>query len=184
MSTTLCQGKLAASQIALLRDQPNSITQTISAKLTFRLGATYDARMRIKKKLSSNTRLYLYGGFVFLPLMIAMLIYYSFRINLPALLDWAWNEPALRLDSRLDWLVYNAPDGLWAFALMSFLVLTCSDDSAIVRRTYYATGTILMVGLEALQGSLLPGTFDWMDLLAILFGACSAWFFLSRCLSR
>jgi len=95
-----------------------------------------------------------------------------------------WHQPPIKLSSNFDWLVYNAADGLWAFALMSFLVLMCRDDSKLTRRVYYAAGAVLMVALEVLQGSLLPGTFDSMDLLAILLGAGAAWFILSRCLIR
>lgn len=140
--------------------------------------------MPTKPKLPVKTILRLYGGFVLLPLGIAVLTYCLFRVNLPPLLAWLWRQPPLKLDSNFDWLVYNVPDGLWAFALMSFLVLICRDDSAPTRRVYYAAGAVLMVALEVLQGSLLPGTFDPMDLLAILIGAGAAWFLLCRCLIR
>ncbi len=135
-------------------------------------------------KLSVRKVFCLYGGFVLLPLGIAVLTYCLFRVNLPPLLAWLWHQPPLKLGSNFDWLVYNAADGLWAFALMSFLVLMCRDDSKLTRRAYYAAGAALMVALEVLQGSLLPGTFDLMDLLAILLGAGAAWFLLSRCLIR
>jgi len=140
--------------------------------------------MPTKTKLTVKTILRLYVGFVLLPLGIAVLTYCLFRVNLPPLLAWLWRQSPLKLDSSFDWLVYNAADGLWAFALMSFLVLMCRDDSKLTRRAYYAAGTALMVALEVLQGSLLPGTFDLMDLLAILLGAGAGWFLLSRCLIR
>jgi len=121
---------------------------------------------------------------VLLPLGIAVLTYCLYRVNLPPLLAWLWRQPPLKLSSSFDWLVYNAADGLWAFALMGFLVLMCREDSKLIRRVYYAAGAVLMVALEVLQGSLLPGTFDLMDLLAIFLGAGAAWFLLSRCLIR
>ena len=135
-------------------------------------------------KLSVRKVFCLYGGFVLLPLSIAVLTYCLFRVNLPPLLELLWRQPPLKLGSSFDWLVYNAADGLWAFALMSFLVLMCRDDSAMTRRFYYSAGAVLMVALEVLQGSLLPGTFDSMDLLAILWGAGTGWFLLSQCLIR
>lgn len=138
--------------------------------------------MPTKTKLPLKTILRLYVGFVLLPLGIAVLTYCLFRVNLPPLLAWLWRQSPLKLDSSFDWLVYNAADGLWAFALMSFLVLMCRDDSKLTRRAYYAAGAALMVALEVSQGSLLPGTFDPMDLLAILLGASAGWFLLSRCL--
>ena len=140
--------------------------------------------MTTTTKLSAKTIARLYGGFVLLPLVIAVLTYCLFRVNLPPLLARIWYKPPIKLGSNFDWLVYNAADGLWAFALMSFLVLICRDDPAPTRRVYYAAGAALMVALEVLQGSLLPGTFDPMDLLAILLGAGAAWFLLRRCLSR
>lgn len=140
--------------------------------------------MTTKIQLSVKTVSCLYGGFVLLPLGIAVLTYCLFRVNLPPLLEWMWSQPPLKLDSSFDWLVYNAADGLWAFAFMSFLMLVCRDDATLTRRGYCAAGAVLMVALEVLQGSLLPGTFDSMDLLAILLGAGVAWFILSRCLIR
>jgi hypothetical protein len=140
--------------------------------------------MTIKIKLSVKTMSCLYGGFVLLPLGIAVLTYCLFRVNIPPLLEWMWSQPPLKLESSFDWLVYNAADGLWAFAFMSFLMLVCRDDATLTRRGYYAAGAVLMVALEVLQGSLLPGTFDSMDLLAIFLGAGAAWFILSRCLIR
>ena len=140
--------------------------------------------MTTQTKYSVKTILLLYGGFVLLPLVIAVLTYCLFRVNLPPLLAWLWRQPPLKLGSNFDWLVYNAADGLWAFALVSFLMLICRDDSAPTRRVYYAAGAVLMVALEVLQGSLLPGTFDPLDLLAILIGAGAAWFLLRRCLIR
>ena len=137
-----------------------------------------------KTSLSAKKIFCLYGGFVALPLGIAVLTYCLFRVNLPPLLAWLWHQPPLKFDPGFDWLVYNAPDGLWSFAFMSFLMLMCRNDSTQTRRVYYSAGLALMVVLEVLQGSLLPGTFDPMDLLAIFFGVCAAWFLLRRCLSR
>jgi hypothetical protein len=140
--------------------------------------------MTTTTKFSVKTISCLYGGFVLLPLGIAVLTYCLFRVNLPPLLELLWRQPPLKLGSSFDWLVYNVPDGLWAFALMGFLVLMCRADSTMTRRLYYSAGVAVMVVLEVLQGSLLPGTFDPLDLLAILFGAGAAWFLLSRCLRR
>jgi hypothetical protein len=160
----------------LIRLYPKSLTRDPST--------IYDSSMSITTKFSVKTISCLYGGFVLLPLGIAVLTYCLFRVNLPPLLEWMWQQPPIKLASSFDWLVYNAADGLWAFALMSFLMLICRDDSKLTRRVYYAAGAMLMVALEVLQGSLLPGTFDPMDLLAIFFGACAAWFLLRRCLNR
>lgn len=62
--------------------------------------------------------------------------------------------------------------------------VVCRANSAVTRPVYCLKGVALMVVLEVLRGSLLLGTFDPMDLLAILLGASAGWFLLSRCLIR
>lgn len=117
-----------------------------------------------------------------LPLSIAVLIYCIFRVNLPPLLKLVWYLPALKLDSRFDWLVYNAPDALWAFGFTSFLLIACRRDSRTVRTLYLAGGFALMIGVEVGQGRWLAGTYDPLDVVATIVGAGLACLFLKRLL--
>ena len=133
-------------------------------------------------KLSVRKVFCLYGGFVLLPMSIAVLIYCIFRANLPPLLKLVWYLPALKLDSRFDWLVYNAPDALWAFGFTSFLVIACRRDSRTVRTLYLAGGFALMIGVEVGQGRWLAGTYDPLDVVATIVGAGLACLFLKRLL--
>ena len=133
-------------------------------------------------KLSVRKVFCLYGGFVLLPLSIAVLIYCIFRVNLPPLLKLVWYLPALKLDSRFDWLVYNAPDALWAFGFTSFLLIACRRDSRTVRTLYLAGGFALMIGVEVGQGRWLAGTYDPLDVVATIVGAGLACLFLKRLL--
>lgn len=90
-----------------------------------------------------------------------------------------WHPQPRNLSSGFDWLVFNLPDGLWAFGFMSFLIIICRNDTKLIRIVYYGIGFLLMMGHEAVQGTLLPGTFDPLDLLAIIIGIFSSWFLLS-----
>ena len=133
-------------------------------------------------KLSKKTILCLYGGLVFVPLSVAVLIYCMFRESPPALLTWVWKQPPTKLDSRFDWLVYNAPDALWAFGFTSFLVIACRRDSRTVRTFYLAGGFALMIGVEVGQVKWLAGTYDPLDVIATVVGAGLACLFLKQLL--
>ncbi len=131
-------------------------------------------------KLSVRKVFCLYGGFVLLPLNIAVLIYCIFRVNLPPLLKLVWYLPPLKLDSRFDCLVYNLPDALWAFGFTSFLLIACRRDSPMVRKLYLTVGFVLMIGLEVGQGRWFAGTYDPLDVVATVVGAGLACVFLKR----
>jgi hypothetical protein len=136
--------------------------------------------MTTKTKLSAKTIACLYGGFVLLPLGIAVLIYGMFRVSLPPLLIWVWHQPPLKLGSNFDWLVYNVPDALWAFGFTSFLLIACRRDSPMVRKLYLTVGFVLMIGLEVGQGRWFAGTYDPLDVVATVVGAGLACVFLKR----
>ena len=131
-------------------------------------------------KLSVRKVFSLYGGFVLLPLGIAVLTYCLFRVNLPPLLAWLWHQPPLKLGSNFDWLVYNVPDALWAFGFTSFLLIACRRDSPMVRKLYLTVGFVLMIGLEVGQGGWFAGTYDPLDVVATVVGAGLACVFLKR----
>jgi hypothetical protein len=86
----------------------------------------------------------------------------------------------IRLGSDLDWLVYNAPDALWAFSFTSFLLIACRNDHLTIRKAYLAFGSILMVGIEVAQGIYLPGTYDHLDVVATIAGAGLSYLILYR----
>lgn len=118
-----------------------------------------------------------------MPIAISVSVYLFFRENRPTLLIGIFPIEPFKLSPALDWFVYNLPDGLWAFGFMSYLVISCHNNSQMTRVIYYALGIALMIGLEVSQGWLLPGTFDPKDLVAILVGAYLSWFALRFCLT-
>ena len=111
--------------------------------------------------------------FVILPLILAISIYAIFRPyppdNLVPFLKWL-SPPRLYLNSDFDWLVYNVPDGLWAFSFTSFLIIHTRSDSSRVRWLCVSTGLTTMILLELMQIHWVAGRFDFLDITAILLG--------------
>jgi hypothetical protein len=70
------------------------------------------------------------------------------------------------LDSHWDWVVYNLPDALWAFSLTSFIVLATRKDSRNTKLLYLSLSILVMLVLE-----INVGTFDWLDLAAMIIGS-------------
>jgi len=71
-----------------------------------------------------------------------------------------------------DWLKYNIPDMLWMFAF-TLGILTVWDFKIHRQSLYWLTACFVSgVGYELLQCfSMIPGFFDWNDLLFILLGS-------------
>ncbi len=114
-----------------------------------------------------------YLPMVLLPLLIAGGIYFLFRVSPPQtiidLTRWM-NYSPVSLGDGWDWFVYSVPDGLWAFSFSSFLLIETRNASKITRFTYSVVGLVLMIMLEALQGTHLDGTFDKDDVAAVVIG--------------
>lgn len=75
------------------------------------------------------------------------------------------HRQVLNLDSNLHWVVYNLPDALWAFSLTSFVLLSTRTDSRNTKLFYLSICILMMLVLE-----ITVGTFDWLDLAAMLIG--------------
>ena len=64
-----------------------------------------------------------------------------------------------------DWFLYSLPDGLWVYAVISFMALVWRDDTRRRRALWLAAGPLLGVGWEMAQLiGMAPGTFDPADL--------------------
>lgn len=115
----------------------------------------------------------LYLCFVILPLITAVCIYIFFRpikpifFNIFKLINYALS---IRLDANFDWLIYNVPDGLWAFSFTSFIKLVTRNDSLLIKRIYLISAVLIMFGYEFGQIFYLDGTFDSYDLIATAIG--------------
>ena len=66
-----------------------------------------------------------------------------------------------------NWIKYNLPDGLWFYALLSTIGLIWKEDSSIYFVLWLLFSIVLTYLSEVLQAfHIIPGTFDWYDLLA------------------
>ena len=116
---------------------------------------------------------------------LAVGIYIAFRLSPPLLLSalidgLTVNFQPLKLGSNFDWLVYNVPGGLWSFSFMSFLMIACRNDHPRTVKFYLVFGLVLMVAVEVAQGSILPGTYENLDLVATVAGAWLSYVLLSH----
>ncbi len=108
-----------------------------------------------------------------LPLLVAVLIYVLFRTSPPEPLNQIsalFLSLPISYPKSLSWFVFCTPDGLWAFGFTSFLLLSSRNDTRLTRAIYIVLGFACMLVLEIYQGRWFPGTFDPLDLVAILIG--------------
>jgi hypothetical protein len=87
-------------------------------------------------------------------------------------------DPAQTLFPLLDpsrvpqWVKYNLPDGLWFYALLSSLIFIWREIFSRHFLAWLLLAIIMSFFLEISQAyHLIPGTFDWNDLLAYLIAA-------------
>jgi len=135
---------------------------------------------------------------VALPMLAGGLIYVCWRD--PGLMMFKWFralgwEPIilqLRLATAAGtttlpfWFVYSLPDGLWVYALSAFMGHVWSGSRAtIVRFAFLSAGPVLGVGSELGQlARLVPGSFDWTDLVFYLAAGALAFLAVARSNSK
>jgi hypothetical protein len=113
-----------------------------------------------------------------LPLALGGLVYVLFRKQELHLFDWL---AFLHLDGVVragrdlvapirgavpSWVLFNLPDALWGWALGGFMGFVWRDGSPRARAAWVGAGAAMVAAFELLQApGILPGTFDWVDLL-------------------
>jgi len=129
-----------------------------------------------------------------LPILLGGVIYVCWRE--PNLLMFTWLR-ALGLESIVErlrflaaparnfiphWMIYSLPDGLWVYALTAFTLLVWRDtDSSWMRVLWCSLGFLLGAGIELGQlAGIVPGTFDYGDLIVCLIAPAAALLFTSR----
>ena len=144
------------------------------------MGMTPDFNVGVKRILANSFHLkntIVFNFFVVLPLVCGSLIYIFFREYKPLVFNILLSylpvtlevKSAQFLGDQIGLLfVYNLPDGLWAFSLTSFLYICSVDNVYKIRLAYILLSLLIIIVQEALQGALLPGTYDPLDLI---FGA-------------
>lgn len=123
---------------------------------------------------------------VVLPLLCGGLVYIAFRDTNILMFKWfnaigimnyiiSFREQLLIVKTTLPkWFLYSLPDALWIYSFCVFLFLIWYE-SRIVRILAPGMAIAFTILAEVLQlFNILPGTFDWRDLLLFLtFGVFS-----------
>lgn len=102
---------------------------------------------------------------VLLPVLSGTMIYAFWR-GIPLIDSSREIFPLFSLKYAPDWLIYNLPDGLWCYALLSTLFLIWKG-----RSVHYSLWLLVAIAFtflsEIIQAyHLIQGTFDWNDLIA------------------
>jgi hypothetical protein len=72
-------------------------------------------------------------------------------------------------------MLYSVPTGLWAFSLLSFVLIVWSGRTSIIKYLSIFTAVVVVEGSEIGQLAFLPGTFDMNDLACNSAGLALAW---------
>jgi len=127
----------------------------------------------------------------YLPLLIGSLIYILFRPY--SLLMFRWFE-VLKIDSIIlffrnsigiykdfipDIVIYSFPNGLWTYSLISNIILIWNNEKNYYMYFWIIIAVIISLGGEIGQAiNVIPGTFDFLDLILISLGIYLPFIFL------
>jgi hypothetical protein len=64
-------------------------------------------------------------------------------------------------------LLFNLSDALWAYSFSYFISFATQKESLLVRRIYHFIAFFIATTQELLQGSIIVGTYDTLDLILI-----------------
>ena len=135
---------------------------------------------------------------VALPMLVGGLIYVCWRDPGLTMFKWfralGWEPTILQLRLAAAagtaalpfWFVYSLPDGLWVYALTAFMGHVWSGSRASVSKiACLGAGPVLGAGSELGQlAHLVPGSFDWTDLVFYLAAGALAVFAVARSNSK
>ncbi|MCO5259858.1 MAG: hypothetical protein M9916_06910 [Crocinitomicaceae bacterium] len=117
--------------------------------------------MSKKNKTTNKVKNILY--FVIFPLLLGTVIYVSTRTNNIYFLK------ALNLEnskiSLPNWIMFNLPDGLWAFSFSSLIAIIWQNS---IRKEYMFW--LIFSCIVSIIIEISYGTFDLLDLIFILIG--------------
>jgi len=107
---------------------------------------------------------------------IGLLIYFMFQGF--HLIDPQENIfPMIRTKSIPYWVKYNLADGLWLYSYMATISIIWKVDNSFSLYAWIIIALLSAFLMETLQSyHVVPGTFDWYDLLAYIIFA-SLFFF-------
>ena len=105
---------------------------------------------------------------VLCPLFLGGLIYWAARPDVLAFSD-SDIQPFTWAKYLPDWLVFNVPDGLWSYSLLSFTFILWQNNRSSNAFFWLIVAFSLGIFLEIAQYKhFISGTFDWLDVLTYL----------------
>ena len=141
-------------------------------------------------KLRLNKYLHLIFN-VIMPIILGLFIYIVYRSNDTIIFHWfsffgiefiinSIRNSDIFLNPPF-WLKYNFPDGLWVYSLINMFLFIWIDD--INKYNFYYPYLFVLIACicEALQFySIIPGTYDFIDVLSYLFFGFLPFLFISN----
>ncbi len=121
---------------------------------------------------------------VFLPLFIGAWIYIAYRSKSLLVFDWLnllqIDPTPIRVNYDIPYFFkYCLPDGCWVYAGTSWMLLIW--EGRLVPWVYLYV--LLAIGGEFGQfGAIVPGTFEWLDVIACLIGFFFPILVLRKCI--
>ncbi len=110
------------------------------------------------------------------PLLFGILIYAVFRSVYVVDMQ---NKifPILTTSFIPNFFIYNLPDGLWLYALLSAINVIWGNSNLKNKYIWFYIAILIAFLSEILQYfKLFAGTFDWLDILAYLFAITLVFF--------
>lgn len=121
--------------------------------------------------------------FPFLTILLGGFIYVSFRVESLRMFSWfnsiSLSEVIIRIRNYTlnydllipNWVKFSLPDGLWLFSFTSLILITWKNEINSSNLFWLIGLPIIALLSEIGQSiSIMPGTFDWIDIAMYLFG--------------
>jgi hypothetical protein len=108
---------------------------------------------------------------IMIPLFVGVFIYFLFR-GVPFLNTFPLLNRENSSSFLLSFCLFNLPDGLWLYALLSSLYFIWKNENTIIKYSWLICVIILSIATEYLQlKKIIIGTFDYFDILNYIFSA-------------
>ncbi|CAM3963008.1 hypothetical protein FLCU109888_11195 [Flavobacterium cucumis] len=121
--------------------------------------------------------------FPFLTILLGGFIYVFFRVESLRMFSWfnsisltkviiTIRDYTLNYDLLIpDWVKFSLPDGLWLFSFISLILITWKNEINSSNLFWLIGLPIIALLSEIGQSiSIVPGTFDWIDIAMYLTG--------------
>jgi hypothetical protein len=109
---------------------------------------------------------------IIFPLALGVLIYFLFQGF--HLIDPKESVfPLVKMESIPYWIRYNLADGLWLYSFIATITIIWKAHLSFYYNLWIIIALLSAILLEVFQSyNIVPGTFDWYDLLSYVIFAC------------